>query len=195
MGCRSSGCLATWDWTAWARWHWLRDSYVQGVGLGRGVTYFYHHPSGVQEHLHKLIHSASDTQSLHFVQEIGMPHSVEGPFMLKKVATVMKLAVGALLICSESLTTYSMQLWPFRNPAWHSGSILCFSRKYSKLFFNQSLIHFAKVWCEGKWPVACREVLWLSFFWGWQRPGLPSKQTGPFQTLSMSGKTWAVSLS
>ena len=58
----------------------LRDSHVQGVGVGLGVTHFYCHPSGVQERLHELIRSASDIQGLHFVQELGIPHSVEGPF-------------------------------------------------------------------------------------------------------------------
>ena len=61
----------------------LRDAHVQGVGLGLGVAHFYRHPSGVQERLHELVHSASDTQGLHFVQELGMPHGVKRPFYVK----------------------------------------------------------------------------------------------------------------
>ena len=55
------------------------------MSLGLGVPHFYRHPSGVQERLHELIHSASGTQGLHFVQELGMPDSVEGPFYAKNL--------------------------------------------------------------------------------------------------------------
>ena len=142
----------------------LRDSHVQGVGLGLGVTHFYRYPPEVQERLHELVQSVSDTQGLHFVQELGMPHSVEGPFCVKEVGDGRETGRRGFLDMFREPDNVLHATPAFLKPNLAYREYSLFLKELLWPVFHQSLVHFAKVGCEGNGPVACREVPWLSIF-------------------------------